>query len=86
MKNPFHLHRVLAQRSFKLSGKNSVALLIKARQPISNDLGAFAGLLFEIGAKKIIIGEENFITEEDKVKFEKQVEKRRKEVESEQHT
>ncbi len=51
---------------------------------LSNDLGAFTGLLFEIGAKKMIIEDEKYITEEDKIKFQKQVEKRRKEVESEQ--
>jgi len=56
----------------------------KHKSLLSNDLGAFSGLLFEIGTKKMIIGEEKFITEEDKIKFEKQVEKRRKEVESEQ--
>lgn len=56
----------------------------KFKSQLSNDLGAFTGLLFEIGAKKIIIGEDKFITEEDKIKFEKQVEKRRKEVESEE--
>lgn len=56
----------------------------KYKHQLSNDLGAFAGLLFEIGAQKIIIGEEQFITEDDKLKFEKQVEKRRKEVETEQ--
>lgn len=56
----------------------------KYKNLLSNDLGALAGLLFEIGAKNIIIGEEKYISEEDKTKFEKQTEKRRKEVENEQ--
>lgn len=56
----------------------------KYKTKLSNDLGAFTGLLFEIGAKKILIDEEEFISEEDKLKFEKQAIKRRKEVESEQ--
>lgn len=51
---------------------------------LSNDLGAITGLLFEIGAKKMIVDDATFITQEDKTKFELQVEKRRKEVENEQ--
>jgi len=56
----------------------------KYKPLLSNDLGAFAGLLFEIGSNKMIIAGKNFITEEDKIKFEKQTAKRRKEVENEQ--
>ena len=56
----------------------------KYKYLLSNDLGAIAGLLFEIGSKNIIVGDGEFITEEDVVKFEKQILKRRKEVESEQ--
>jgi len=56
----------------------------KYKTILSNDLGAIAGLLFEIGSKKMIIVDKNFITEEDKIKFEKQTAKRRKEVEKEQ--
>jgi len=56
----------------------------KYKSLLSNDLGAFAGLLFEIGSNKMIIAGKNFITEEDKIKFEKQTAKRRKEVENEQ--
>lgn len=56
----------------------------KYKSLLSNDLGAIAGLLFEIGSKNIIVGDGEFITEEDAEKFEKQVQKRRKEVESEQ--
>jgi type II restriction enzyme len=56
----------------------------KYKSLLSNDLGAIAGLLFEIGSKNIIVGDYKFITEEDAEKFEKQVQKRRKEVEIEQ--
>jgi type II restriction enzyme len=56
----------------------------KYKSLLSNDLGAIAGLLFEIGSKNLIVGDGEFITEEDAEKFEKQVQKRRKEVESEQ--
>jgi len=56
----------------------------KYKSLLSNDLGAIAGLLFEIGSKNIIVDDGEFITEEDVVKFEKQVQKRRKEVETEQ--
>lgn len=57
---------------------------IKYKSLLSNDLGAFSGLLFEIGAKKMLVGEGTFISDDDKMKFEKQVEKRRRDVESEQ--
>jgi len=56
----------------------------KYKTILSNDLGAITGLLFEVGSKKMIIAGKSFITEEDKIKFEKQTEKRRKEVENEQ--
>lgn len=56
----------------------------KYRSVLSNDLGAFTGLLFEVGSKKIIVGNEKFITEEERIKFENQVAKRRKEVVNEQ--
>jgi len=56
----------------------------KYKSLLSNDLGAFTGLLFEIGSKKMIIGDEKFISEEDKTKYEKQIAKRQKEVLNEQ--
>lgn len=52
----------------------------KFKQELSNDLGAISGLLFEIGAKKLLIGNEHLLTEEDKLKYEKQLSKRHKEV------
>ena len=51
---------------------------------LSNDLGAVAGLLFEIGLKNIII-EGQVISEEDKTKLLKQYDRRHKEVLSEKH-
>jgi type II restriction enzyme len=56
----------------------------KHRTKLSNDLGAFTGLLFEIGSKKMRIGDGKFISDEDRIKFENQVAKRRKQVENEQ--
>ena len=55
----------------------------KYKSALSNDLGAIAGLLFEIGANKIVIGQEALLNEDERNKFEKQVERRRKEIESE---
>ncbi|MBX2894761.1 MAG: hypothetical protein KF763_04930 [Cyclobacteriaceae bacterium] len=51
---------------------------------LSNDLGAIAGLLFEIGSKNIII-EGQVLSEEEKAKLLKQYDKRHKEVLSEKH-
>lgn len=45
---------------------------------LSNDLGAIAGLLFEIGTGRIILESRNYSL--DKSKYEKQLEKRHKEV------
>jgi len=46
----------------------------------SNDLGAFSGLLFEIGMKNILVGQEKNLTDEEREKLLKQVQKRHKEV------
>ena len=54
------------------------------KDQLSNDLGAIAGLLFEIGNKNIII-EGQLISEDDKLKLLKQYDKRHKEVLSEKH-
>ncbi|MBX2900694.1 MAG: hypothetical protein KF775_13655 [Cyclobacteriaceae bacterium] len=51
---------------------------------LSNDLGAIAGLLFEIGNRNIII-EGQIISEEEKAKLLKQYDKRHREVLSEKH-
>ena len=56
----------------------------KYKSTLSNDLGAIAGLLFEVGAKKMILTDERFISQDDKTKYEAQVAKRHKEVTTEQ--
>lgn len=54
------------------------------KDQLSKDLGAIAGLLFEIGSRNIII-EGQIISDEDKVKLLKQYNKRHKEVLGEKH-
>lgn len=46
----------------------------------SKDLGAFTGLLFDIGIKKILVGNESLLSEKDRLKIEKTLKKRHKEV------
>ncbi|MBU0695422.1 MAG: hypothetical protein KKE39_02695 [Bacteroidetes bacterium] len=50
---------------------------------LSLDLGAIAGLLFEIGTQKLIIGEEDYLTENDRIKIEKLIEKRHNDAKKE---
>ena len=54
------------------------------KDQLSNDLGAIAGLLFEIGTKNIII-DGQVISEDEKVKLLKQYDRRHKVVLSEKH-
>lgn len=54
------------------------------KDQLSKDLGAIAGLLFEIGSRNILI-EGQLISDEDKVKLLKQYNKRHKEVLGEKH-
>lgn len=53
------------------------------RQELSSDLGAIAGLLFEIGAQKLILGTDEYLSETERHKLEKAIEKRHKEVNEE---
>ncbi|WP_315822710.1 type II restriction endonuclease [Paraflavitalea speifideaquila] len=53
------------------------------RTELSGDLGAIAGLLFEIGAQKLILGTDEYLSEEDRKKLEKVIEKRHKIVQEE---
>ncbi len=53
------------------------------RNSLSKDLGAFSGFLFDIGVKKIMVGDEGELTEKEKVKIEKLLKKRHNEVLSE---
>ena len=47
------------------------------RSELSLDLGAIAGLLFEIGTQKIILGTDEYLSEPERKKLEKLIEKRR---------
>lgn len=50
---------------------------------LSNDLGAIAGLCFEIGTQKMLIGNDEYLSEEERSKFEKNIVKRQKEIQEE---
>jgi len=50
------------------------------KNDLSTDLGAFSGLLFEIGAKNILAGQESTLTDKDREKILKQLQKRRQKV------
>jgi type II restriction enzyme len=52
----------------------------KFKKRLSNDLGAFSGLLFEIGMKNILTGNESVLSEEERNKIIKQLEKRHKKI------
>ena len=56
---------------------------LKYKTLFSNDLGAIAGLLFEIGSQKMLIGNDEYLSEEERGKLEKALEKRHKEVSTE---
>ncbi|OQP65553.1 hypothetical protein A3860_17980 [Niastella vici] len=53
------------------------------RAELSSDLGAIAGLLFEIGTQKLILGTDEYLSEDERKKLEKAIEKRHKEVQDE---
>jgi len=55
----------------------------RCRAALSSDLGAIAGLLFEIGSQKLIVGTDEYLSEEERKKLEKLIEKRHKEVHDE---
>lgn len=50
------------------------------RRALSKDLGAFSGLLFDIGVKKILVGDEGALSEIEKEKIQRLLKKRHKEV------
>lgn len=60
------------------------AVLIDAntrfRSELSSDLGAIAGLLFEIGSLKLVLNGEGYLSDDDRRRLEKTIEKRRKDV------
>ena len=55
----------------------------KHKAELSNDLGAIAGLCFEIGSQKMLIGNDEYLSEEERTKFEKNILKRQKEIQDE---
>jgi type II restriction enzyme len=55
----------------------------KHKSELSNDLGAIAGLCFEIGTQKMLIGNDEYLSEEERNKFEKNILKRQKEIQEE---
>lgn len=50
------------------------------KQDLSNDLGAIAGMLFEIGSQKLVLGSDEYLSEEERKKLEKLIEKRKEEI------
>ena len=50
---------------------------------LSNDLGAIAGLCFEIGTQKMLIGNDEYLSETERIKLEKNILKRQKEIQEE---
>lgn len=50
------------------------------RNELSSDLGALAGLLFEIGMQKLVLGNDDYLSQEERGKIEKLIEKRHEEV------
>ena len=53
------------------------------KSQLSNDLGAIAGLCFEVGSQKMLIGADEYLSEAERTKFEKGIEKRKKEIQDE---
>ena len=53
------------------------------RVELSSDLGAIAGLLFEIGSQKLVLGGDEYLSENERKKLEKAIDKRHKEVQEE---
>lgn len=55
----------------------------KHKALLSNDLGAIAGLCFEIGTQKMLIGDDEYLSEHERNKLERNIEKRQKEIQDE---
>jgi len=53
------------------------------RADLSLDLGAIAGLLFEIGSQKLVLGGDEYLSEPERKKLEQLIEKRHKVVQKE---
>lgn len=50
---------------------------------LSNDLGAIAGMLFEIGSQKLVLGNDEYLSGEERNKLEKLIIKRQEEIQTE---
>jgi type II restriction enzyme len=55
----------------------------KHKSELSNDLGALAGLLFELGMQKLVLGNDEYLSEVERHRLEKLMEKRHNEVKAE---
>lgn len=53
------------------------------RLELSADLGAIAGLLFEIGTQKLVLGNDEYLSQVERTKLERLIEKRHQEVKAE---
>jgi len=53
------------------------------RSELSSDLGAIAGLLFEIGMQRLVLGGDEYLSQNERTKLEKLIEKRHEEVRAE---
>lgn len=47
---------------------------------LSNDLGAISGLLYEIGVQRLLLGNDEYLSEVERKKIERKIEKRRVEI------
>ena len=56
---------------------------VQHRSELSSDMGAIAGLLFEIGTQKLILGSDVYLSEPERKKLEKLMEKRQQDVQQE---
>ncbi|OLY95055.1 hypothetical protein BUE76_23845 [Cnuella takakiae] len=52
----------------------------KYRSDLSADLGAIAGLMFEIGMQKLVLGSDEYLSQTERTKMERLMEKRHEEV------
>ena len=56
---------------------------IQHRSELLSDMGAIAGLLFEIGTQKLVLGSDEYLSEPERKKLEKLIEKRQESVRQE---
>lgn len=56
---------------------------LQHRSELSSDLGAIAGMLFEIGMQKLVIGGDEYLSEPERIRLERFIEKRHQDVTAE---